>query len=873
MHRYLLRASRQRHKDSAKISKGNEIKNVCARVQSSQAFSDLWDFRSFQRSKYSGTQGEQIKIINALRLGQRNRAQEMFVDLCCMNESSNAEDFDYILEYCARTPDPLFVLEAWKVMAKNEIAMRKKSYLCIIQAFSKGGYFKEAFEWIKSLEESDNYHIGLPLYNIVLRECIFKQSMIDVVRCLELMDNQLMGRSEITYWELLKHSVLQNSLSAVHGLWKDCIEHYNPSIIVLRKFIWSFTKLHDLESAYKVLQYMVSLVKKGCTSLRKSAAGRYQSSRLDIPIPPACKVSHTADACFVPDTIDDVFSGMHGSNFFSEAKENGICSEISSVASENNDQYPLEEKEEMRKHKTNCLQMKDFGYSIPKEAEFVPVFIVLRWSFNDVIQCCAQSGTWDLAEILFLQMQALGVEPSPHTYDGLIKAVTRGRALDYGLELLYSIEKRGMQPHNDTIAILSFEHSKILELNKAESLLEMISDNLQKYIHPFNAFLVACDIMDEPERAVRILVKMKCLNLRPNIRTFELLFSLFGNVNVPYERGTWPSHMHAAERIRQIELGMRRSGVQHSYMSMKNLIRALGTEGMIPSMLQRVKKAEKMFLEIEPHQITDFYNIVLHALVEAGHGLTAIEYFQKMRSYGFLADAATYHIMIKCCSLISCFRSALALTSLMLRDGFLPQIMTYTALVKVLLAVDDFHGALGIFNQISSDEIQLDVHLFNEILKHAYAKISSEVEEEYARELLDLIEIMIEQMHRAKVKPDPSTCAYTFSAYTELNFHNTAVEALRVLSLRMIDDNDTNLLEKKMRFADLVCSEDPDAESKIVSIFERGEEYIAAGLLNLRWCAFMAGQPLSWSPGESSWSQRLSSMYFKREKDCVSFLS
>lgn len=62
----------------------------------------------------------------------------------------------------------------------------------------------QAFEWITSLEESDQFHSGLPLYNLVLRECINRGSMIDVGRCLELMDNRLMGRSEITYWELLK---------------------------------------------------------------------------------------------------------------------------------------------------------------------------------------------------------------------------------------------------------------------------------------------------------------------------------------------------------------------------------------------------------------------------------------------------------------------------------------------------------------------------------------------------------------------------------------------------------------------------------------------------------------------------------------------
>lgn len=893
MYKYLLRAARRTHANSRKFASGYE------RVKSSQNFSCFREFSQFGRKNKPETRHAQIQIINALQLGQRNKAHEMLVDLSCVHGSLTADDFDYILEYCAQTPDLSFVLEAWNILVKNEIDKKKKSYRCVIEAFSKVGYFKEAFEWLTSLEESNNFHADLPLYNIILRECVNKQSLIDFGRCLELMDDQLLGRSEITYWELLKHSVLQKSLFTVHDIWKYCIKHYTPSILFLRKFVWAFTKLHDFESAYKVLQYMIFNFKRKYGTLRKSSAGRYQSSWLDIPIPPACELSYagsklknhsfqtmfTAQSvetenafgaldvsavnfsgdCIIDDHLSTTtFFGNHGSRLFGKAKEKYACYQISSfdaVAAEINNQYLLVKKDEMGEHTTGCIQNQNFDCFIPKEAKYIPFVNAMRWSFNDLIHYCSQTGKWELAELLFLQMQALGVEPSPHTYDGLIKAVSHGRSLAYGLELMESMEIKGMKPCNDTLSHLSIEHSKNLKLNMAELLLKRISDNHPKYIHPFNAFLVACDIMDEPERAVKLLAKLKDLNIRPNIRTYEVLFSLFGNVNAPYERGNWPSHMHAAERIRHIEMDMKINGVQHSYASMKNLVRALGMEGMIPEMFQRLVNVEKLSLAIKPHQITDLYNIVLHTLVEAEHSQTAIEYFRRMRSYGFLADAATYHIMLECCSLVASFRLALAFTSLMLRDGFFPQTMTYTALLKVLLATDDFNGALDVFNQASCDEIQLDVHFFNEILQYACTKISSKEEEKHAKGLIDVIELILEQMRRNKVKPDPSTCTYACSAYAELDFHSTAVEVLRVLSLRMISEDDVDLHEKRTRFEDLVCSEDPSVESKIVSIFKGGEEYIAVGLLNLRLCTFVMGHPLSWSTEDSLWAQRLSSSF------------
>lgn len=79
-------------------------------------------------------------------------------------------------------------------------------------------------------------------------------------------------------------------------------------------------------------------------------------------------------------------------------------------------------------------------------------------------------------------------------------------------------------------------------------------------------------LQDEPERAVRVLAKMKSLKIKSDIRTYELLFSLFGNVNAPYENGNMLSKVDAAKRIHAIEMDMMKNGVQHSCISMENLV-------------------------------------------------------------------------------------------------------------------------------------------------------------------------------------------------------------------------------------------------------------------------------------------------------------
>ena len=62
---------------------------------------------------------------------------------------------------------------------------------------------------------------------------------------------------------------------------------------------------------------------------------------------------------------------------------------------------------------------------------------------------------------------------------------------------------------------------------------------------------------------------------------------------------------------------------------------------------------------------------------------TAIEIFKNMKLFGLSPNASTYHIMIDCCVIIRCFKSACAIVSMMVRSGFYPETMAYTILFKV----------------------------------------------------------------------------------------------------------------------------------------------------------------------------------------------
>ncbi|ONK81312.1 uncharacterized protein A4U43_C01F27700 [Asparagus officinalis] len=770
----------------------------------------------------------------------------------------------------------------WRIMEEQAVAIDKRCCRAIVKAFSRGGYLKEAFDWLKFVGDNDFAHAMLSLSNIFLSESGSRQSFVDVDHCIELMEKQFVGKSEITYWGLLKFAVSQKNLSAVYDIWKDCTNYYTPSIITMRKFIWSFTRLNDLKSAYAILQHMVALANRESAPLRTSSARKYQSSRLDIPIPSTNEfpykifglrnMKHSSNIHKTTmdtgsfDNVDDDFlldsfnlDPFHvpvtlKNGISNTLEKDKIYSEMfpSADVSESDDQYL--QKDDYMELKMENVKHEGLGFEEMKAKASPPVKNVLRWSFNNVIHACAQAGKYELAERLFMQMHDLGLKPSGDTYDGFVKAVVYGKGVTYGMKVIESMEKNNIKPYNDTLAVLSTGHSKNFELDIAEALLEKISYGLPKYIHPFNAILAACDIMDQPDRAVHILAKMKHLQIKPNIRTYELLFSLFGNINIPYEKGNMFSHADVSRRINAIEKDMIRIGVQHSYMSMKNLIRALGAEGMIGEMLRYLNIAESMQWNIDPYEKLELYNIVLHAFVKAKETSTAIELFKDMRLSGFPADVATYNMMVECCSILGCLKSASALLSLMLRDGFVPQTLTYNALIKVLLANDDFDSAMSLLDQVRSEENELDIQLFNTILKQANQKGR-----------IDIIELIVELIHKEKIQPNPSTCWYAFCAYVECGFHSTAMEALQVLSLRMISEDENILKDYKAAYEDLLHSEELDVESKIVEIFEESQEFIATALLSLRWCA-INGSLISWSPSESLWAKRLSSTHAARRK-------
>lgn len=174
----------------------------------------------------------------------------------------------------------------------------------------------------------------------------------------------------------LQLAVLQQNLSAVHSIWKECTKYYSLNIISLRKFIRSFTRLGDLKSAFGALQQMVALVGRGGFTISKTGQGKLKDSRLDIPIP------------------------FKGDKNWSDY---GIKDETSVPSMDEN--YEIAESQAGRTelYTTSDANMKEVS-SAGLHAPSKPVMKLLRWSFSDLIHACAKAKDCELAERLFLQV-------------------------------------------------------------------------------------------------------------------------------------------------------------------------------------------------------------------------------------------------------------------------------------------------------------------------------------------------------------------------------------------------------------------------------------------------------------------------------------
>ncbi|GAU45008.1 hypothetical protein TSUD_87990 [Trifolium subterraneum] len=322
-----------------------------------------------------------------------------------------------------------------------------------------------AFSIMDFLGESRCFYPVLPLYNSILSSCAKNQNLIQARKCLDLMEKKMMGKSEVTYTALLKLAVLHKNLPAVHIIWQEYIKVYSMSVISLRKFIWSFTRLGDLQCAYRTLQQMVSLAMRENISIGRTVYGKLYSTRLDIPVP----------------------------------SNDGLGSTILDLRNS--------------KQHDSCILAP-------------PMYL-------PDTKCAETNGLNGQKHSLLMKMQNLGLQPSSHTYDGIISAIVSQRSFGDAMRMddamLCAIPSTRIV--EEPKYVLEMRLKSLGEEGMIRELVQYLHvvENLFIYRNPslgtdmYNIVLHYLVEAQESHMAIEIFKKMKLCGCHPDSTTYNIM--------------------------------------------------------------------------------------------------------------------------------------------------------------------------------------------------------------------------------------------------------------------------------------------------------------------------------------------------------------
>jgi pentatricopeptide repeat protein len=129
-------------------------------------------------------------------------------------------------------------------------------------------------------------------------------------------------------------------------------------------------------------------------------------------------------------------------------------------------------------------------------------------------------------EVLDEMKTATRICPDEITYNTLIDGCARNWQYDRGVAVFEEMQTAGVPPTHFTLSILVKLSNRCKMLPKAFSFCEMFASKFQirPNIFVYNNLIQACLAHDGVQRGLQVLEQMLCDKVRPDVRTFTMLF-------------------------------------------------------------------------------------------------------------------------------------------------------------------------------------------------------------------------------------------------------------------------------------------------------------------------------------------------------------
>ncbi|KAI5083327.1 hypothetical protein GOP47_0003070 [Adiantum capillus-veneris] len=841
-----------------------------------------------------------LRIFRALESKEEDMARKQLRSFFKLNNVSLL-DCNQMLQACWSHVNTQVAQSIWMFMLEKQISLNIYTVACLLHALCRGRQLDEALKLLYKLGKGIDVQPHIDLCSIYLNGCWSTQSASHAEKCLHYIKEKGLKENELVYLELLKLAGVRRDLKAVHKAWSLLLRCCKPGLPSMQSYcaaVRALCKIKSLEEALLTLREMVRLIARNegfllserklgilspfnskemehsdeirkimegkevfesCLGKEPLASGDKIASRDQLGDEAACDESDKLDAseqgasaqidtqCKTALLQEDAPVRTKGEDEVSPDKS--FLSQIlgwTRLAMVNLQQSQSQELPESR-------QSLESPMTWPYEDKLSRLKNMLVDSFNAILSVVIHKRELRLAAALFTQMRAVGLKPDVSSYNSMLTAVVKEKGLQQAFQVVKAMEVNGVQPNTRTYdAILSGFCAK-LEVDKAEALLERMlktgGDQGPSAIS-FNLILKACGTLDDPISALRVFSKMVEADIEPDVVTVLYLVQAFGRVNFPLEHGTPESHNELARRLEAIETYMERRNLHHNFRTFNTVLAAFSTEGMVDTVLRRLHVAEGCVGgDGLPIVDTVTFNIAITACNRAQKWAAAKDVFNRMLVLGLKPDRETYNSFMNGCAEQRKIADAFYYLDKMHEENLKPDFITYTTLIKVYCYAGDLDAAVKLLRDMEKLELAFNEATFVTLIHCASLK-----------ERLDMIEFLVEYMHRKKVQPTISICELVVSAY--LNCHQTedAVEALRVLSMRMLPEGvQSKDILKQICLEDGVQTEESTSELLKDAMIKQGP--ISEALLAARLSGLGNASMAEWNAEESWWAKRLRSQY------------
>jgi pentatricopeptide repeat domain-containing protein 1 len=326
-------------------------------------------------------------------------------------------------------------------------------------------------------------------------------------------------------------------------------------------------------------------------------------------------------------------------------------------------------------------------------------------TFNLLIAACGRTKQWKGALRLFQEMRARGIQARPDVYASLISAVRKSGRANEALDVFQQMKKEGdVTPTDGTYeaAMLACENKSSMR-GAFDLFEEMKLAGVTPTTFTYNTLIKTCKNAQRADRAMAVFEEMQEASVAADIFTYNLL------INACREGG---GRQHLEDAF-GLASRMTKAGVPMDDYTYSALMAVCASVGDVDAAFRVKEGMEEAGI---PLGIVT-YNTLIRTCEKVLEVELAFEVFDEMKDVavhhprGWI-DAYTYSTMIAVCAKCSRPDDAMGLYREMEINGIKPSDVTYNALMSAL----DIEQAMEIFDDMKRSGTPPDAYTYSTLI-------------------------------------------------------------------------------------------------------------------------------------------------------------